>query len=86
MLSKQQSKYFAYELTRLDKTGKLGGFSQALLDAQVDINPHQIEAASFAIQSPLTKGVVLADEVGLRKPSKPVLYCVNIGLRGNGIY
>lgn len=86
MLSKQQSKYFAYELTRLDKTGKLGGFSQALLDAQVDINPHQIEAASFAIQSPLTKGVVLADEVGLGKPSKPVLYCVNIGLRGNGIY
>lgn len=67
MLSKQQSKYFAYELTRLDKTGKLGGFSQALLDAQVDINPHQIEAASFAIQSPLTKGVVLADEVGLGK-------------------
>lgn len=67
MLSRQQSKYFAYELTRLDKTGKLGGFSQALLDAQVDLNPHQIEAASFAIQSPLTKGVVLADEVGLGK-------------------
>ena len=29
MLSKQQSKYFAYELTRLDKTGKLGGLEQA---------------------------------------------------------
>ncbi|WP_419861784.1 SNF2-related protein [Candidatus Palauibacter sp.] len=39
----------------------------ALFDAAVDLNPHQIEAALFAIQSPLSKGVILADEVGLGK-------------------
>jgi len=39
----------------------------ALFDAAVDLNPHQIEAALFALQSPLSKGVILADEVGLGK-------------------
>jgi hypothetical protein len=41
--------------------------SMALFDAAVDLNPHQIEAALFALQSPLSKGVILADEVGLGK-------------------
>ena len=67
MLSNTQKKYFAYELTVLEKDGKLNGISQALQNAQVDLNPHQIEAASFALHSPLSKGVVLADEVGLGK-------------------
>ena len=39
----------------------------SLFDASVDLNPHQIEAAMFALKSPLSKGVVLADEVGLGK-------------------
>jgi ERCC4-related helicase len=39
----------------------------ALLDAQVDLNPHQIDAALFASSNPLSKGVILADEVGLGK-------------------
>lgn len=39
----------------------------ALFDAAVDLNPHQIEAALFALHSPLSKGVILADEVGLGK-------------------
>ncbi|MGB0683716.1 MAG: SNF2-related protein [Magnetovibrionaceae bacterium] len=38
-----------------------------LLDAQVDLNPHQVEAALFAFKSPLSKGAILADEVGLGK-------------------
>ena len=41
--------------------------SQSLLSSTVDINPHQIDAALFAFRSPLSKGVVLADEVGLGK-------------------
>ena len=41
--------------------------SISLFDAAVDLNPHQIEAALFALQSPLSKGVILADEVGLGK-------------------
>lgn len=45
-------------------SAKLAG---TLLDAQVDLNPHQVEAALFAFKSPLSKGAVLADEVGLGK-------------------
>jgi SNF2 family DNA or RNA helicase len=33
----------------------------------VDLNPHQVEAALFAFRSPLSKGAILADEVGLGK-------------------
>ncbi|MCJ2035532.1 SNF2-related protein [Methylobacterium sp. J-068] len=31
------------------------------------MKPHQVEAALFALHSPITKGVILADEVGLGK-------------------
>ena len=34
---------------------------------QVDMNPHQVDAALFAFASPLSKGALLADEVGLGK-------------------
>src|SRR5207248_7967404 len=42
-------------------------FAKALTTARVDMNPHQVDAALFALESPLTKGVILADEVGLGK-------------------
>ncbi len=60
------AKYYAHDLTRrsVNDTDRL---SMALFDAAVDLNPHQIEAALFALQSPLSKGVLLADEVGLGK-------------------
>lgn len=44
--------------------------ASTLVDAQVDLNPHQAEAALFAFQSPLSKGVILADEVGLGKTTE----------------
>ncbi len=40
---------------------------QAIIEAKVDLNPHQIEAATFAFRNPLAGGVILADEVGLGK-------------------
>lgn len=64
-LTAYQAKYFAYDLTR-KATGN-DRLSMALFDAAVDLNPHQIEAALFALQSPLSKGVILCDEVGLGK-------------------
>lgn len=67
MISTFQAKYYAHELTRRfpsDSNEKLAG---ALVDAQVDLNPHQVEAALFAFRSPLSKGALLADEVGLGK-------------------
>ncbi len=48
-------------------SGGVGRLSHALFDAQVHLNPQQIEAALFALNSPLSKGVILADEVGLGK-------------------
>jgi len=60
------AKYFAYELTRKGGMG-VDRLSQSLFDACVDLNPHQIEAALFALKSPISKGVLLADEVGLGK-------------------
>jgi hypothetical protein len=60
------AKYFAYDLTRRATNG-MDRLSMSLFDAAVDLNPHQIEAALFALQSPLSKGVILADEVGLGK-------------------
>ena len=61
------AKYYAHELTRLAPGGDLSRISQSLFDACVDLNPHQIEAGLFALRSPLSRGVILADEVGLGK-------------------
>ena len=61
------AKYFAYELTKRYSSNNLQKFTASLSDAQVDLNPHQIDAALFAFHSPLSKGALLADEVGLGK-------------------
>lgn len=65
-LTPYHAKYFAHDLTRRAVSG-MDRLSMSLFDAAVDLNPHQIEAALFALQSPLSKGVILADEVGLGK-------------------
>jgi hypothetical protein len=67
MITSFHAKYFAHELTRQHAPNGIGRLSQSLFDASVDLNPHQIEAALFALKSPLSKGVLLADEVGLGK-------------------
>ena len=61
----QQGTFFAHRLT-LEGTGD-DALAQSLSTARVDMNPHQVDAALFALASPLTKGVLLADEVGLGK-------------------
>lgn len=65
MFTPHQSTYFAHWLTQ---SGKIENqVSRAMASARVDMNPHQIDAACFALKSPLEKGVLLADEVGLGK-------------------
>ena len=66
-ITDQHAKYFAYELTKRCSSNSLEKLSSTLSNAQVDLNPHQIEAALFAFRSPLSKGAILADEVGLGK-------------------
>ena len=55
-LTPHHAKYFAHYLTRRAASG-MDRLSMALFDAAVDLNPHQIEASLFALQSPLSKGV-----------------------------
>jgi superfamily II DNA or RNA helicase len=66
-----QSKYFAHRLTQESMNG--GGVTQSLSSARVDLNPHQVDAAMFAMRSPVSKGALLADEVGLGKTIEAAL-------------
>ena len=66
MSTPYHAKYFAHELTRRGGVG-VERISRSLFDACVDLNPRQIEAALYAFRSPISKGVLLADEVGLGK-------------------
>ena len=66
-LTDHQAKLFALELLRRHPAGDTARIGSALMDAQVDLNPHQVDAALFAFRSPFSKGVILADEVGLGK-------------------
>lgn len=61
------AKYLAHELTRRCGSDSVEKLASVLADAQVDLNPHQVDAALFAFQSPFSKGAILADEVGLGK-------------------
>ncbi|HRH98907.1 MAG TPA: SNF2-related protein, partial [Prosthecobacter sp.] len=65
-LTDYHAKFYAHELSRIGGMG-VDRLGRALFDACVELNPHQIEAALFALRSPLAKGVLLADEVGLGK-------------------
>jgi ERCC4-related helicase len=66
-LTPYQSQYFAWLLTRRAASDTVDSLASTLVDSQVDLNPHQVDAALFACQNPLSRGVILADEVGLGK-------------------
>ncbi|MCF5166861.1 DEAD/DEAH box helicase [Pseudomonas congelans] len=65
MYTDYQRAYLAHwlALSRSDEQA----LTKAIASARVDMNPHQVDAALFALKSPLSKGVILADEVGLGK-------------------
>ncbi len=64
MTTPYHARYFAHELTRHYRGCGVGN---ALFNACVKLNPHQVDAALFALRNPLSTGVILADEVGLGK-------------------
>jgi len=66
-LTDYHAKYIAFELTRRFPSDSPERLAGAVASAQVDLNPHQVDAALFAFASPLSKGALLADEVGLGK-------------------
>ncbi|GAB3529166.1 SNF2-related protein [Photobacterium alginatilyticum] len=63
--SPHQQAWLAHSLTLAGKAED--SMTQTIASAKVDMNPHQVEAALFALASPLSSGVILADEVGLGK-------------------
>lgn len=69
--SPYHSQYFAHRLT-LAGVGE-DAFAKSLSTAKVDMNPHQVDAALFALERPLTRGILLADEVGLGKTIEAAL-------------
>jgi len=66
-LTDYHAQYFAHELTRRCSSDDIEKLAGVVAGAQVDLNPHQVDAALFAFRSPLSKGALLADEVGLGK-------------------
>ena len=59
--------FWAASLTATQAGGSVAGLTRSIANARVDLNPHQVDAALFALRSPLARGVILADEVGLGK-------------------
>lgn len=60
-------KYLATKLTLKRSISDPGKLNASIRSANVDLNPHQVDAAVFAFNSPLSRGAILADEVGLGK-------------------
>lgn len=56
--------YYSYLLTQQNAENML---IATLQDSRLDLNPHQVEAALFALRSPFNRGIIEADEVGLGK-------------------
>jgi len=63
----------ARQLTLKRGTSSEDKFTSTLLDAKVEVLPHQVDAALFAFRSPLSQGAILADEVGLGKTIEAAL-------------
>ena len=66
-LTPHQRQYMAWQLARQAEGGSVESLASTLVDSRIDLNPHQVDAALFACRNPLSKGVILADEVGLGK-------------------
>jgi len=67
MTTPYHAQYWSHLLTLKGAGGSIENLTRSLSNARVDLNPHQVDAARFALRSPLSKGAILADEVGLGK-------------------
>lgn len=66
-MSKYHSKYYANFLSLQQPNLGTERLWSTLLNATIDLNPHQVQWALFFFKNPLHKGVILADEVWLWK-------------------
>jgi uncharacterized protein GlcG (DUF336 family) len=79
---------FHQRITAETLTARGGGgtsrLAPALAHSSVDLNPHQIEAAAFALDALPTGGAVLADEVGLGKTVEAGIVLGQLAAEGKG--
>lgn len=61
------AKYHYVALNVNNASNNVSRIGKTLYNSQITLTPHQIQAALFGFKSPLRKGVILADEVGLGK-------------------
>ncbi len=85
LLTPYQSQYYAWLLTRRAAGDTVESLASTLADAQVDLNPHQVEAALFACKNLLSQGIILADEVGLGKTVKTGLVVSQSDLESDSV-
>jgi adenine-specific DNA-methyltransferase len=74
---------FAWKLSTSSSGSTFGRIANGLSGAQVDLNPHQIDAAIFALSSPVSRGTLLADEVGLGKTIEAGLVLAQLWASGH---
>jgi adenine-specific DNA-methyltransferase len=67
MTTPYHSQYWAHALTLQGAVGNVANLARSIANARVELKPHQVDAALFALRSPFSQGAILADEVGLGK-------------------
>jgi len=60
-------RYLAEKLILKKMAGNINRLSSTLAKSSIQLNPYQIHAAMYAFDSPLQRGAILSDEVGLGK-------------------
>ena len=61
------AKWYLNFLENKQTGSSIDRISMTLFSSKIKLTPHQIDASLFAFKSPISKGVLLADEVGLGK-------------------
>lgn len=61
------SKFYSNYLTLKNPNTSIDRLWSSLMNAQIDLNPHQVDGALFYFKNPLSDWVILADEVWLWK-------------------
>ena len=75
IITPYHAKDYAYELTRRCPADSDDRLASALVDAQVDLNPHQIDAALFAFALPSRAGRCSPTKWDWARRSRPVWCC-----------
>ena len=74
--------YLSHKLTEKKSISDPEKLNDVIRSANIDLNPHQIDAAVFAFRSPLSRGAILADEVGLGKTIEAGLVINQVWVEG----